>query len=98
MRDNDKPSQYRYKNRNRGRISKKDRHKGTQNLSVQNAIKIKLKQGFFPYLGLSMLTILLFGAFRWVFDIYLDVLPLKEGYWDFGIPCFLSVLVVSIWM
>ena len=96
MRDNDKPSQYRYKNKNR--ISKKSRHKGTKNLSAQDAIKLKLKQIFLPYLCLSILTILLFNAFRWVFDIYLDVLPLKEGYWNFGIPCFLSALVVSIWM
>lgn len=51
-----------------------------------------------PYLGLSILTILLFGALRWLLDIYLDILPLKEGYWNFGIPLLLSVSVVSIWM
>lgn len=98
MQDNNKPSQYRYKDKNRNRISKKDRHTGTQKLSVQDAIKIKLKQVFFPYLGLSILTILLFGALRWVLDIYLDILPLKEDYWNFGIPCFLSIVVVSLWM
>ncbi|WP_250163217.1 hypothetical protein [Psychrobacter sp. WY6] len=44
------------------------------------------------------MSILLFGALRWLLDIYLDVLPLKEGYWDFGIPLLLSVSVVSICM
>ncbi|MEN6671307.1 rhomboid family intramembrane serine protease [Psychrobacter sp. B38] len=105
MRDNNKQSQYRYKNKNRSknRVGKQDRRKITRykeqkTQRTKGSTKLKLKQIFFPYLGLSILTILLFNAFRWVFDIYLDVLPLKESYWDFGIPCFLSVLVVSIWM
>lgn len=102
MDDNSKRSQYRYKNknrsRNRNRVSKRDKQKRIQNLSAKESIKIKLKQVFLPYLSLSILTILLFGVLRWLLDIYLDILPLKEGYWDFGIPCLLSVLVVSIWM
>lgn len=44
------------------------------------------------------MTILLFGALRWLLDIYLDILPLKEGYWNFGIPLLLSISVVGIWM
>lgn len=102
MDDNSKQSQYRYKDknrsRNRNRVSKRDKQKQTQSLSAKESIIIKLKQIFLPYLGLSVLTILLFGALRWLLDIYLDILPLKEGYWDFGIPFLLSVLVVSIWM
>ena len=102
MDDNNKQSQYRYKNknrsRNRNRVSKRDKQKRIQSLSAKESIKLKLKQIFLPYLGLSILTILLFGALRWLLDIYLDVLLLKEGYWDFGIPFLLSVLVVSIWM
>ncbi|WP_426241315.1 rhomboid family intramembrane serine protease [Psychrobacter sp. TWP2-1-2] len=100
--DNNKQSQYRYKNKNRSRnkkrVSKRDKQKRTQSLSAKESIKLKLKQVFLPYLGLSILTILLFSALRWLLDIYLDILPLKEGYWDFGIPFLLSVLVVSIWM
>lgn len=102
MDDNNKRSQYRYKNKNRSRnkkrVSKRDKQKRIQSLSAKESIKLKLKQVFLPYLGLSILTILLFGALRWLLDIYLDILPLKEGYWDFGIPFLLSVLVVSIWM
>ena len=100
--DNNKQSQYRYKNKNRSRnkkrVSKRDKQKRTQSLSAKESIKLRLKQVFLPYLGLSILTILLFGALRWLLDIYLDVLPLKEGYWDFGIPLLLSVSVVSICM
>lgn len=102
MRDNNKRSQYRYKdksrNRNRDRVSKRDKEKRTQSLSAKESIKLKLKQVFFPYLGLSILTILLYGILRWVFDIYLNILPLRDVYWGFGIPLFLSVLVISIWM
>lgn len=102
MRDNNKQSQYRYKDKNRSRnkkrVSKSAKQKRTQSLSAKDSIKLKLKQVFLPYLGLSILTILLFGALRWLLDIYLDVLPLKEDYWDFGIPLFLSISVVSIWM
>ena len=102
MDDNNKRSQYRYKNKNRSRnkkrVSKSAKQKRIQSLSAEESIIIKLKQIFLPYLGLSILTILLFGALRWLLDIYLDILPLKEGYWDFGIPFLLAVLVVSIWM
>ncbi|MCG3809768.1 rhomboid family intramembrane serine protease [Psychrobacter sp. Ps4] len=102
MDDNNKQSQYRYKDKNRSRnkkrVSKRDEQKRIQSLSAKESIKLKLKQVFLPYLSLSILTILLFGALRWLLDIYLDILPLKEGYWDFGIPFLLSVLVVSIWM
>lgn len=102
MRDNNKQSQYRYKDKNRSRnkkrVSKRDKQKQIQSLSAKESIKLRLKQVFLPYLGLSILSILLFGALRWLLDIYLDVLPLKEGYWDFGIPLLLSVSVVSIWM
>lgn len=51
-----------------------------------------------PYIGLSVVTILLLSAVRWLLDIYLDILPLRAGYWDFGIPFVLSILVVSIGM
>lgn len=103
MQDKNKRSQYKNKNRSRNRVGKQDRRKITRykeqkTQHTKGSIKLKLKQIFLPYLGLSILTILLFNAFRWVFDIYLDVLPLNEGYWNFGIPCVLSVLVVSIWM
>ncbi|HCT74221.1 MULTISPECIES: rhomboid family intramembrane serine protease [Psychrobacter] len=107
MDDNNKRSQYRYKNknrsRNRNRAGKQERRRITKRKEqklqrTKGSTKIKLKQVFFPYLGLSILTILLFGALRWLLDIYLDVLPLKEGYWNFGIPLLLSISVVSIWM
>lgn len=105
MRDNNKPSQYRYKskNRSRHRVGKQDRRKITKRKEqktqrTKGSTKLKLKQVFFPYLGLSILTILIFGTLRWLLDIYLDVLPLKEGYWDFGIPLLLSISVISIWM
>ncbi|WP_198333068.1 rhomboid family intramembrane serine protease [Psychrobacter aquimaris] len=105
MDDNNKRSQYRYKNKNRSRnrAGKQERRRITKRKEqklqrTKGSTKIKLKQVFFPYLGLSILTILLFGALRWLLDIYLDVLPLKEGYWNFGIPLLLSISVVSIWM
>ena len=105
MDDNNKRSQYRYKNKNRrrNRAGKQERRRITKRKEqklqrTKGSTKIKLKQVFFPYLGLSILTILLFGALRWLLDIYLDVLPLKEGYWNFGIPLLLSISVVSIWM
>lgn len=102
MRDRNESIQYRYKNknknRNRNRVSKRNKYKEQKEQSIKATITIKLKQVFLPYLGLSILTIILFGALRWVLDIYLDVLPLKEDYWNFSIPCLLSILVVSIWM
>ncbi|SLJ85718.1 rhomboid family intramembrane serine protease [Psychrobacter sp. DAB_AL43B] len=105
MRDNNKRSQYRYKNKNRSRnrVGKQDRRKITKRKEqkpqrTKGSTKIKLKQVFFPYLCLSIFSILIFGALRWLLDVYLDVLPLKESYWDFGIPFLLSILVVSIWM
>ncbi|WP_201593193.1 rhomboid family intramembrane serine protease [Psychrobacter sp. Pi2-51] len=105
MRDNNKRSQYRYKNknRNRSRVGRQERRKLAKRKEQKTqrpkgSIKLKLKQVFLPYLGLSILTILLFGVLRWVLDIYLNILPLKEGYWDFGIPLLLSISVVSIWM
>lgn len=105
MDDNNKRSQYRYKNKNRSRnrAGKQERRRITKRKEqklqrTKGSTKIKLKQVFFPYLGLSILTILLFGALRWLLDIYLDVLSLKEGYWNFGIPLLLSISVVSIWM
>jgi len=103
MDDNNKQSQYRYKNKNRSRVGKQERRKLAKRKEQKakrpkGSIKLKLKQVFLPYLGLSILTILLFGALRWLLDIYLDVLPLKEGYWDFIIPYLLSVLVITIWM
>ena len=105
MDDNNQRSQYRYKNknRNRSRAGKQERRKLAKRKEQKakrpkGSIKLKLKQVFLPYLGLSILTILLFGALRWLLDIYLDVLPLKEGYWNFGIPVLLSMVVVTIWM
>ncbi|MBH0066136.1 rhomboid family intramembrane serine protease [Psychrobacter sp. SZ93C1] len=105
MDDNNKRGQYRYKNknRNRSRVGKQERRKLAKRKEQKakrpkGSIKLKLKQVFLPYLGLSILTILLFGALRWLLDIYLDVLPLKESYWDLIIPCLLPVLVVTIWM
>lgn len=105
MDDNNKRSQYRYKNknRNRSRVGKQERRKLAKRKEQKakrpkGSIKLKLKQVFLPYLGLSILTILLFGALRWLLDIYLDVLPLKESYWDFIIPFLLSIFVVGIWM
>ena len=89
----DKPqTAYRYKNK-----KQKNKYQRTQLMQAQRRQthrRSKFTKVFLPYLLLSIVTIVGYGALRWLIDIYLDILPLKQGYWNFGIPIVLSALVV----
>ncbi|WP_201597319.1 hypothetical protein [Psychrobacter vallis] len=61
-------------------------------------ITIKLKLIFLPFLGLSLLTAVVYAVVRWTFDIHLDIWPFNDTIWDLIIPTILSVMVVLIGM
>ncbi len=59
---------------------------------------IKLKLIFLPFLGSSLLTILLYCAIRWTLDINLNIWPLKDTFWDGVIGLILSSAIVFTYM
>ncbi|MGP5542170.1 hypothetical protein ACTXMH_06365 [Psychrobacter celer] len=59
---------------------------------------IKLKLVFFPFLGSSLSTILLYCVIRWILDIHLNVWPLKDTFWDGIIALILSSTIVFAYM
>ncbi len=61
-------------------------------------INIKLKEVYFPFLVVSIGTILFYNLFRWGFDIKLGVLPLKEDLLNIWIPFFLPWIPILIWL
>ncbi len=61
-------------------------------------IKIKLKQVYFPFLVVSIVSILFYNTFRWVFAIKLGVLPIKENFLDIWIPLVFSWVPIYIWL
>jgi len=60
--------------------------------------RIKLKKIYLPFLLVSIGTILFYNLFRWVFDIKLGMLPLKEDLLDIWIPFIIPVLPVLMWL
>lgn len=64
----------------------------------KKSTEIKLKLIFLPFLGLSLLTALLYNIVRWTLDIYLDTWPFKDSVWDLIIPILLSMAVVFMGM
>ncbi|PHQ29860.1 hypothetical protein CJ305_07780 [Leeuwenhoekiella nanhaiensis] len=60
--------------------------------------RIKLKEIYLPFVLVSICTIFFYNLFRWVFDIRLGILPLKEDLLDIWIPFIIPVLPVSIWL
>ncbi len=60
--------------------------------------RIKLKEIYLPFVVVSICTILFYNLFRWVFDIRLGVIPLKEELLDIWIPFIVPVLPVLIWL
>ncbi|WNO10075.1 rhomboid family intramembrane serine protease [Teredinibacter sp. KSP-S5-2] len=63
-----------------------------------NEIEIKLKEVYLPYLVVSIGAIIFYGLFRWLFDIKLSVLPLKEDLINFWIPFALPWIPILIWL
>jgi len=63
-----------------------------------NNIRIKLKEVYFPFLIVSIGTILFYYLFRWLFDIKLGVLPFKEDLLNFWIPFTFPWIPVLIWL
>ncbi|MGP5064203.1 hypothetical protein ACTXIZ_08485 [Psychrobacter celer] len=59
---------------------------------------IKLKLVFLPFLGSSLLTILLYCVIRWILDIRLNIWPLKNTLWDGVIALILSSAIVFAYM
>ena len=59
---------------------------------------IKLKLVFFPFLGSSLSTILLYCVIRWMLDIHLNIWPLKDTFWDGIIALILSSAIVFAYM
>lgn len=59
---------------------------------------IKLKLVFFPFLGSSLSTILLYCVIRWILDIHLNIWPLKDTFWDGVIALILSSAIVFTYM
>lgn len=64
----------------------------------KDSTEIKLKLIFLPFLGLSLLTALLYNIVRWTLDVYLNIWLFKDSIWDLTIPILLSVAVVFIGM
>ena len=59
---------------------------------------IKSKYIFFPFLIVSIGTIIFYNAFRWFFDFKLGVLPINENLLDIWIPLVFSWISVLIWL
>ena len=63
-----------------------------------NTLKTKLKEIYYPYLIISIGTFLLYNIFRWVLDIKLGILPLKEDVLNFWLPIAFSSAFIFIWL
>ena len=59
---------------------------------------IKIRVIIIPFLIVSTLTLALYTLFRWVFDIKLQVLPVKESLLDSFLPVLVSTISILIWM
>lgn len=63
-----------------------------------NNIKTKLKEVYFPFLIVSLGTILFYNIFRWTLDIKLGIIPLKEDLLNIWIPFVLPWITILIWL
>lgn len=61
-------------------------------------LNIKLREVFFPYLIVVLGTIVLYGLFRWILEVQLDVLPFDSNLLDYFIPLALPCIPVFLWM
>lgn len=61
-------------------------------------IRIKLKEVYLPFLIVSIATILFYNLFRWVFDIKLGIIPLKQDLLTLWIPFVLPWISILIWL
>ena len=59
---------------------------------------IKIRVIIIPFLIVSTLTIALYTLFRWVFDIKLQMLPIKESLLDVFLPILVSIVSILIWI
>lgn len=59
---------------------------------------LKVKNIVPRFILVSVITTVLVLLFRWVFVIKYDLLPIKEKYFYFWIPLFLSLAVHWIWI
>jgi rhomboid protease GluP len=64
---------------------------------LQN-IKTKLQKVYIPFLLVSIGTVLCYTFFRWLFDIKLGILPLKEDLLNIWFPIVLAWIVIFIWL
>ncbi|CAZ98077.1 rhomboid family intramembrane serine protease [Zobellia galactanivorans] len=63
-----------------------------------NRLSIKLREVYFPFLIISIATILSYNLFRWIFDIKLGILPLKEDLLNFWIPFAIPWVPILLWL
>lgn len=63
-----------------------------------NSSKLKLREIYIPFLIVSLGTVILYCLFRWVFDVKLGLLPLKEDILDLWIPIILPWISVLVWL
>ncbi len=61
-------------------------------------IKTKIQGVYIPFLIVSIGTILFYNVFRWVLDIKLGILPLKEDILNFWIPLTFPCIPILIWL
>ena len=60
--------------------------------------KIKLKEVFIPYIIVAITTIVCYTFLRWVFDIKLGLVPLKEILLNLWLPFIIPWIPITIWL
>lgn len=63
-----------------------------------NNIGIKIKAVYLPFLIVAIGTIISYNLVRWILDIKLGVLPLKEDLLNFWIPFAMPWIPILIWL
>lgn len=62
------------------------------------ALQLKMRYVFLPFLGFSIGAILFYNIIRWILDIYLGLWPLKDTVWNLILPIIISVILVLVIM
>ena len=61
-------------------------------------IVLKIREIYIPFLIVSIGFVFFYILFRWIFDIELGILPLKENLLNFWLPIILPWIPVLIWL
>jgi len=61
-------------------------------------IKIKIKEIYLPFLLLAIGTIVLYNSLRWMLDIRLGLIPLKEDILNIWLPIVIPWIPILIWL